>query len=325
MNDSIKADRLPLAALASALTISAIWGFNFVVIKVGVAGVPPLMLASLRFLFCVFPAIIWVKKPAASWKSLAAYGLFLGVVEFGFLFTAIKLGAPAGISSLILQAQAFFTALIAGLVLKERIKLQSILGMMISGAGLVLIAISQAKTSVATQAMSGLSLPLFLMLMAAALGWAAANVVARTMPSSSGLSVMVWSSLFSPIPLAGLSLLVEGPPSIARAITGQSWLSVSALAYLVIMSTLIGYGLWNKLIMRYGAGRIAPFSLLVPIFGVASAAIFLGERITTLDCAAALLILGGLAVHAFGINSMKKRPQKVSATGAAVPLSHPKL
>lgn len=292
------------------MAIAAIWGFNFVVIKIGVAGVPPLMLAAMRFFFCVFPAILWVKKPAASWASLAAYGLFLGVIEFGFLFTAIKLGAPAGLSSLILQAQAFFTALIAGLVLKEQIKIQSILGMTISGSGLALIALSQAKIAGAGLGSTGLSLPLFMMLLIAALGWAAANVIARTMPASSGLSIMVWSSLFSPIPLAGLSLLVEGPQSIVKAFVDMSWLSLAALAYLVVLSTLIGYGLWNKLIIRYGAGRIAPFSLLVPIFGLASAAIFLGEHFTVLDSTAALLILGGLAVHAFGGNFNKKRHRK---------------
>lgn len=305
MKDSINFHRLPPATLGMAFVIAAIWGFNFVVIKVGVAGVPPLLLASLRFLFCVFPAIIWVRKPAASWKSLAAYGLFLGVVEFGFLFTAIKLGAPAGLSSLILQAQAFFTALLAGLVLKERIRINSVVGMVVSGAGLVLIALSQAEAP--GPGAAGLTPSLFLMLMAAALGWAAANVIARTMPSSSGLSVMVWSSLFSPLPLVLLSFMVEGPASMARAFRDLTWLSVGALAYLVVMSTLIGYGMWNRLIMRHGAGRIAPFSLLVPIFGIASAAIFLGERFTVLDSAAALLISGGLAIHVFGGSSSNRQ------------------
>jgi O-acetylserine/cysteine efflux transporter len=311
MSEYIQTKQLPPTTLVSALIIAAIWGFNFVVIKVGVAGVPPLMLASLRFLFCVFPAIFWVRKPAASWKALAAYGIFLGVVEFGFLFTAMKLGAPAGLSSLILQAQAFFTALIAGLVLKERVKLQSILGMVISGAGLVLIALSQANTAVGDSGSTGLTLPLFMMLMAAALGWAAANVIARTMSSSSGLAVMVWSSLFSPIPLAGLSLMLEGPQSLAKVFTDLSWLSVAALAYLVVMSTLIGYGMWNRLIMQHGASRIAPFSLLVPVFGLASASIFLGERFTVRDSVAALLILGGLAVHSFGGTFIMRRHRKV--------------
>jgi O-acetylserine/cysteine efflux transporter len=313
-------DTLPLAALLQALLIAAIWGFNFVVIKIGVAGVPPLLLASLRFFFCVVPAIFWVRKPAASWKSLAAYGLFLGVVEFGFLFTALKLGAPVGLSSLILQAQAFFTALIAGLVLKEKIRLQSIVGMVISASGLALIAVSQARISAAGQAIPSLSFPLFLMILAAAFGWAAANVIARTMPDSSGLAIMVWSSLFSPVPLVLLSLMVEGPESMASALGNLSWISVGALAYLVILSTLIGYGLWNKLIMRYGAGRIAPFSLLVPIFSLALAAVFLGERFSVLDGAAALLILGGLGVHAYGGSYKKQQSMKTPAVPKGKPL-----
>ena len=315
MRDTKKTNRLPPAALMQAFFIAAIWGFNFVVIKAGVAGVPPLMLATLRFLFCVFPAILWVKKPAASWLSLAAYGVFLGVVEFGFLFTAIKLGAPVGLSSLILQAQAFFTVLIAAFALKERIEIQSLFGMLISGAGLVVIALSQAKVIGTELAASGLTLPLFMMLLAAALGWAAANVIARTMPSSSGLSVMVWSSLFSPLPLAALSIVFEGTQNIERAFLEFSWLSVAALSYLVVMSTLVGYGMWNKLIMQYGASRIAPFSLLVPVFGLASAVIFLDESFSVLDSVAALLILAGLGVHAFGGNFKKQRFRRLKPTG----------
>jgi O-acetylserine/cysteine efflux transporter len=294
MTDNRSTGGVPASALFQALLIAAIWGFNFVVIKVGVAGIPPLMLATLRFTFCVFPAIFLVRKPAASWKSLAGYGLFLGVVEFGFLFTAIKLGAPAGLSSLILQSQAFFTALIAAVVLKEKIRVHNLAGMIVAGAGLVLIAMSDSGGS------ARLSLPLLFMLLAAATGWAAANVIARTMPGTNGFALVVWSSLFSPVPLAAMSFFLEGPERIADAVKGLGWLSVGALAYLVIMSTLIGYGLWNRLIMRHGAARIAPFSLLVPIFGVASAALFLGERITALDAAAAALIMAGLALHVFG-------------------------
>ncbi|PKL08174.1 MAG: O-acetylserine/cysteine exporter [Spirochaetae bacterium HGW-Spirochaetae-7] len=295
---------MPTAAIAEALLISAIWGFNFVVIKVGVAGVPPFMLAALRFVFCVFPAIIWIRKPAASWGALAAYGLFLGVVEFGFLFTAIKLGAPAGLSSLVLQSQAFFTALIAAAFLKERIRLNNVLGMVVAGAGLAVIAMAEASSAGGAARMSP---PLFMMVIAAALGWAAANVIARTMPGTSGLGLMVWSSLFSPLPLAMLSLFFEGPERIAGALRNMSWLSVGALAYLVVLSTLVGYGLWNRLIMRHGAGRIAPFSLLVPIFGVASAALLLGESITALDAVAAVLILAGLSIHAFGSGMARRR------------------
>ncbi|HTX72127.1 MAG TPA: EamA family transporter [Rectinemataceae bacterium] len=287
---------LPASAVGLALLIAAIWGFNFVVIDVGVASVPPLMLAALRFVFSAFPALLFVKRPAAPLRSLALYGILLGVGEFGFLFTAIKLGAPPGISSILLQFQAFFTAALAAVFLRERLSAWSLGGMGIAAAGLLLFALSSGAGAGAV----AISLPLLAMILLAALGWAGANVVTRSMPGTSALGLMVWSSLFSPIPLAGLSLLFEGPRAIAAAALGISWLSVGALAYLVIMSTLLGYGLWNHLILKHGAGRIAPFSLLVPIFGVLSAALALGERFGTRDALGASLVLAGVLLHVFG-------------------------
>jgi O-acetylserine/cysteine efflux transporter len=138
------------------------------------------------------------------------------------------------------------------------------------------------------------------MILGAAVAWASANVVAKAMPRTDGLSMVVWSSLFSPIPLFGLSLLLEGRAAIGSSLAGLGWTSVLALGYLVVLSTLFGYGVWNQLIMRYGAARIAPFSLLVPIFGVSAGALALGERFSFYDGLASVLVLAGLLVHVFG-------------------------
>ena len=286
--------KLPASAIGAALLIAAVWGFNFVVIKVGVSAVPPLMLAALRFFFSALPAVFFVKRPAASMKSVAAYGILLGLGEFGFLFTAIKLGAPSGLSSIILQSQAFFTALLAAVFLKEKLRAHNAAGMIVAAAGLAVFAWPAAGAA------GGMSLPLLGMILLAALGWAAANVAARKMPGTNALSLMVWSSLFSPLPLAALSLALEGPASIGAAFSSLSFRTIAALAYLVILSTLLGYGLWNDLIMRHGAARIAPFSLLVPIFGLASASLVLGESFGARGALGAVLVLSGLLVHVFG-------------------------
>jgi O-acetylserine/cysteine efflux transporter len=292
---SEKTDQIGGAAtIAAALLTAALWGFNFTVIKVGVAGVPPILLACLRFALSAFPAVLFVKRPAAPWGLLAAYGLFLGVGQFSLLFTAIKLGAPAGLSSIILQSQALFTAVLAAIFLGERIRLHNLLGMLVAGAGLLVIALSGDGSA------GALTVPLAAMVLGAAFFWAAANIAAKRMPKNDGLGLVVWSSLFSPLPLLGLSLAFEGPDRIAAALTGLSVLSVGALAYLVLASTIFGYGVWNHLIMRHGAARIAPFSLLVPVFGVSSAALVLGERFTAADAAASVLVLGGVAIHVFG-------------------------
>jgi len=282
--------KLPLSAILGAASIALIWGVNFVVIKVGVSGMPPLMLAALRFAFCAFPAAFFVKRPDAGWGRLAAYGLALGIGEFGLLFTAIKLGAPTGLASILLQSQAFFTAILAAAFLGEKMRARSLVGMALAAGGLVLFALKGQ--------VSGMSLPLLAMVLGAAALWALANVVARTMRKASGLSLMVWSSLFSPIPLALLSLLFEGPAAIGAAFSNLGWITVAALAYLVLLSTLYGYGRWNALIIRYGASRIAPFSLMVPAVSVSAAALVFGERFGAADGAGAALVFAGLLVHA---------------------------
>jgi O-acetylserine/cysteine efflux transporter len=287
-------DRGGAATLAAALLTVLIWGFNFTVIKVGVAGVPPLLLACLRFAFSAFPAVLFVRRPDAPWRLLAGYGLLLGVGQFSLLFMAMKLGAPAGLSSIILQSQAFFTAALAAAYLGERIRLHNVAGMLVAGSGLLVFALSGGGDARA------LTLPLTAMLLGAAFFWAAANVAAKKMPRADGFGLVVWSSLFSPLPLLGLSLAFEGPQRIASALAGLSARSLGAQAYLVLASTIFGYGVWNRPIVRHGAGRIAPFSLLVPVFGVSSAALVLGERFTALDAAASVLVLGGVAVHVFG-------------------------
>lgn len=280
-------------AIPGAILIAALWGFNFVVIKVGVAQVPPLLLAALRFIFSAFPAVLFIKRPAVPWTSLAAYGLFLGVGEFGLLFSAIKLGAPAGLASILLQSQAFFTAILASLLHKERLARASLLGMAFGALGLGIIAFSGRTGAPLAPYLVG-------MVLLAALGWAAANLVVRSLPATGGLGLMAWSSLFSPLPLLGLSLAFEGPGQILASLGSLSPLSIGALAYLVILSTLVGYGLWNHLIRTHGAVAIAPFSLLVPVFSLASTALFLGERLPSQDLIGAALVLLGLLVHVLG-------------------------
>ena len=286
-------ERLPASAIGEALLIAAAWGFNFIVIKGGGAGLPPLMLAALRFALSAFPAVLFIPRPRAPLSRVAAYGIALGLGQFGFLFTAIKLGAPAGLSSILLQSQAFLTALLAALFLKERLRPRSLAGMVLAAGGLAIFAS-------AGQGGGGLSAFLLALILLAALGWAGANIIARTMPGESALSLVAWSSLFSPLPLALLSLALEGPAAIGAAFSSLSWKTGAALLYLVLMATYLGYGLWNRLIMRHGAARIAPFSLLVPLFGVASATLVLGERFRALDAAGAALVLCGLLVHALG-------------------------
>jgi len=295
----IRHARLVLLALA----VTMIWGFNFVVIKVAIAGVPPLLLVALRFLLMAIPAVFFVPRPRAPWLLVAGYGLFLGVGEFGLLFTAMKLGAPAGLSSLILQSQAFFTALFAALFLGERFGCHSAIGMVVAGAGLALIGWQGNQPG----AWGGHFTAALTMIILAAGMWAIANVLARRIGSVGAVKLLVWSSLASPVPLLALSWAFEGTKVMEAALRSFSWVSVGALAYLVLLSTLVGYGAWNHLIVEHGAARVAPFSMLVPVFGVTSGALVLAEKFSVWYAAAAALVLAGLSLHVFGGNLLTRR------------------
>lgn len=289
--------RSALPVVPIAVLVTAIWGFNFVVIAVGLVGVPPLLLAALRFVLSAVPALFFVKFPGIGVPYVAVYGLLLGVGQFGLLFTGMKLGAPAGLSSIVLQVQAFFTAILAALVAGERLRPRNVLGMAVAFSGLALIALSRSSAAAGAAAIPIHALGLVVL---AAFMWASANVVVKKAGPVDALALMVWSSVFSPLPLFCLSLAFEGPAAIAGALTGMQLPSLGAIAYLAFASTLVAYGLWNRLISERGAAAVAPFSLLVPVFGTLSAALVLGERFTAGDALSGALILGGISIHAFG-------------------------
>ncbi|GLY79896.1 EamA family transporter [Actinoallomurus iriomotensis] len=273
--------------VAVAVLIAVIWGVNFVVIDVGLASLPPLLFAGLRFVAAAFPAVLFVRRPAIPWRWFVLVGLPLGVGQFGLLFIGMHMGMPAGLSSLVLQMQALFTALLAAVMLRERPRRTQVAGMVVAFAGIGLIGLSLGQ---------GSPLLAFVLCVVAAGMWGLANIGLRTAGPPDALAFMVWVSLVPPLPLLGLSLIFEGPRADAHALAHLSLGALGSLFYIAYISTLVGFGLWGRLMRRYDAGQVAMYSLLVPPFGMSSAALFLGERITVTDMVAAVLIVGGVAL-----------------------------
>jgi O-acetylserine/cysteine efflux transporter len=283
---------MPLRDVLLAVLVVAIWGFNFVVIKVGVADVPPLLLTGLRFLFAALPAVFFVKRPACAWHWVVAFGLVLGVVKFGLLFTAMKLGMPAGLSSLVLQMQAFFTMALAFLLLGERPLGVQIVGAAIAAVGVGVIASIRSG--------AGTAFGPFLMVLAAAACWGLANIVTKKAGRVDMLGFVVWASLVAPLPLFALSWAIEGPAAIGAALAHPSWTAIGAVAYLAWPTTVLGFGVWSWLMSRHATATVAPFSLLVPVFGMTSAWAVLGEPVGGLEAIGAGLVIAGLVVNVFG-------------------------
>jgi O-acetylserine/cysteine efflux transporter len=273
------------AHIALALLVAALWGTNFVAIKIGLGSFPPFLLSALRFAAVVVPMIFFVGWPCVSWRWILGIGFVFGIVKFGLLFLGMDLGMPAGLSSLVLQAQAPFTVLFAVLLLGERLRPVQMGGMLLAAGGLVLIGIDQAQSA---------SLIGLLLVIAAACAWGYANILMKQAKAPNMLNLVIWISVVPPLPMTGLSYVFEGPDRILATLAGLDWTGILAVLYIAWASTIVGFSLWVYLLKQYSASLVAPFSLMVPIFGMAAAALFLGEELSALEIAAGILTLIGL-------------------------------
>lgn len=288
---------MPLRHVFLALLVTVIWGLNFVVVKIGVGTVPPLLLCALRFAFAAIPAAFFLPRPATDWRIVTSYGFVLGVVKFGLLFTAIAVGMPAGLASLVLQAQAFFTILFAALLMNEKPGPHQILGGLVACLGLVLIAWPR---------LTGSDLLPFLLTVAAAAAWGVANIISKRAGRIDMLGFVVWASLVPPIPLFILSFWLEGWDRILPTLTHLDLTAIGAVAYLAYPTTLIGFGIWGFLLSRHAAATVAPFSLLVPITGIVCASLILGETMLPIEALGGAVIVLGLAINTFGLRLVQR-------------------
>lgn len=277
--------------IALAVAVAAVWGFNFVMIKLGLRDVPPVLFSCLRFALAATPLLVLGVRggPPVPWRYIIGIGVSLGVVKFSLLFIGMDIGMPAGLSSLVLQSQAFFTALFAAVVLGDRPGPRQVAGMAVAFGGIGVIALEMP----AGDSLLGLGL-----VVAAAACWGVSNIIMKTAKAPDLFRLMLWVSLVPPVPLFLLSLGMEGPERIVAALTGLSGMGIAALVYIAAGATLFGFAAWGFLLRSYPASQVAPFSLLVPIFGMTSSALVLGETLTAAKLAGAALVFAGVALTA---------------------------
>jgi O-acetylserine/cysteine efflux transporter len=278
---------MPLRHNVLAASVALLWGINFVAIDVGLETFPPLLFVALRFALTAFPAVLLVRRPTVGARWIVAVGLSLSVGQFGLLFVAIHMGMPAGLSSLVVQLQVVFTVMLAVAFLGERPSCVQLCGAVVAFAGLAAIAAGRAQ-----------SVPLgaVLVVVGAAAFWGVSNVCTRVAKPSDGFAFLIWASLVGPVPLTGLSLAFEGPSSITRAFGSLDWPALLSLLYIVVVSTLFGFGAWTWLLARHAASAVAPFSLLAPVAALVSTWLVRGERPTAVELAGGVVILVGLAL-----------------------------
>jgi O-acetylserine/cysteine efflux transporter len=274
-----------------ALAVVLVWGTNFVVIRLGLDVLPPLFFATLRFVFVLLPACLFLPKPKVTWANLAFYGLAIGLGQFGLLFIAMNGQIPPGLASLVVQMQVFFTIGLAMWRTGERLKPHQLAAFALALAGMGVIAAHNGQ---------GTTILGLVLVLLAALSWALGNQAGREASARGSVNMLayvVWAALFAVPPLLALSLLLEGPAAIAGGLACATPLTWAAVLWQSVGNTMFGYACWAWLLSRYPAATVAPVSLLVPVFGFGASAALLGEPMPSWKIIATLLIMAGLAVN----------------------------
>ncbi len=292
-----------------ALTIVLVWGVNFVIIKVGLQGMPPLLLAGLRFALVAFPALLFVKRPQLPIHWLVAYGLTISFGQFALLFWALSVGLAAGLASLLLQAQAFITLAFGAVLLKEKIRLHNVIAVTTAGAGIYLLAAAQGHASTSLTPLT------LLLIIGAATCWALGNITNKVIMQNYSvptMSLIVWSALVPTTAFFVASYFIEGNEQIRHALINIEWHNLFSIVYLSLLATIVGYGGWSYLLSRYETSLVAPLSLLVPVFGLLSAWILLGESLGLYQIIGVLVIAIGLVINVFGRKWFSFRTKRLS-------------
>lgn len=299
---------MPLSHLLLALAVAFVWGTNFVVIKWGLAELPPLLFATLRFALSAFPLLLFVRRPSLPWRTLAAFGVLLGAGQFGLLFYALRADISPGLASLVIQVQVFFTVGLSVWLFGEQIHARNLVGLALGVAGLCTI----GAHADATTTLRGLVL-----VVTAALCWALANLTVKAAVRKHGpfntLGLMVWSSLFAVPPLAALAVLVEGYEPVVTALSRASAGAWAAVLWQSLGNTLFGYGAWNWLLARHPAATVTPAALLVPVFGMAASSAWLDEAMPAWKLGATALVIAGLALNTLASRSAASASVRATA------------
>ncbi len=282
--------------LLFAILVTFVWGLNYIFVKIGVATIPPLFFCALKFSVCSLLVVLFKFKTQLKWSLIAKLGLVLGTLTFSFLYLGIQLGVPSGIASLLMQAQMIFTILLSVLLLKDQCSWMEALGIGIAFLGV--FGITQHPDS---QAINGFGVALIL---CAAFAGGLSNIIVKKAGSIDNFELIVWMSLIPPIPLFALSYLVE--ENQINSILSLDFKGGFSILYGSVISTVFGYGLWGKLLKKYSPTTVAPFLLLVPIFGIISSYLILDEKLAPAQLFAAVIVIVGLLITMLGNRSKLK-------------------
>jgi O-acetylserine/cysteine efflux transporter len=274
--------------LLLGILVTLIWGSNFSVIEVGLRDLDPFLLTGLRFAFTAFPLILFLPRPRdVPMASLATYGVLFGVGLWWVVNLAMSKGVSPGLSSLVLQFSAFFTVILSAVLLRERMRMPQLVGMLVAAAGLLVVIHATTGTST--------TLGVVLVLLAA-ISWSVCNLIVKRNKPKDMVAFIAWSSVFSAPVLFLLTYVSEGAAPFIALSHGVTWAAASSVLFQAYVTTVFGYMVWNNLMKKYPAASVAPLSLIVPVSGIVTSYMAFDEHFATGVWIGAAVMLAGVAI-----------------------------
>ncbi|MCC7259942.1 MAG: EamA family transporter [Alphaproteobacteria bacterium] len=269
----------------AAAAVALFWGMNFVAAKLAMTHFPPMLMSALRFALVAAILLPLTKMPRGRMKEIFLVSTTLGTLHFSLAFTGMYMGLDASTSALISQLGVPFSCLLGALFLDDKLGWRRTLGMAIAFAGILFI----TGTPNVSDNLLG-----FALVVGGSFCWSIANIQIKKMGKIDIMPMLGWVALFSAPQLLAISLVMEsGQWETIRTATP---LSLMAIGYSVIFSTIVAYGLWYRLLSYHPVTQVAPFNLLVPVFGVTSGVLVLGEPLTWQIMVGGLITMAGVAI-----------------------------
>jgi len=270
--------------IALTVLVILIWGFNFVVAKTGLEVFPPLFMMALRFGFVALVLVWFAPRPRGMWKDIAILSVTMGSLHFSLMFVGLT-NVAASIASIAIQLQVPIAAILAAILFKDYFGWRRGLGMALAFVGIIVVG---GAPTVRTD------LVYLLLVIGASAVWAVGNIQIKRLKQIDGRALNAWISLFAAPQLLLASLVLEEGQ--IAALTNAGWLEWGTIAYMSIIVTVIGYGIWYFMIDKYSTNQTMPFTLLVPFVGVLSGVAVLGEPMSWTIAIGGAATLGGVAI-----------------------------
>ncbi|NVD08759.1 hypothetical protein FCU94_18075 [Vibrio sp. JPW-9-11-11] len=270
-----------------AVLVMAIWGFNFSMIKMGITQVHPLLATAARFSLAVLPALFFIRRPSVAWRYLISYGIVFGVGIWGMASWSILAGLSSGMSSVLLSSNALISMAVGVFIHKEMASKRKVTGAITALVALLILA-SATNGNITPQGL--------VFIMIAASCWTIMGMIVKVSKTTQAFAFNVWGMLFAPVPLVLFAVSLHGPNIVTHAFDVWDTSTTIAVVFQAYPTTLFGYWVWNRLLIRYPLSMTAPLTLLVPVFALISGYLMYDEVLRVAQIVGCTLFLIGIGL-----------------------------